>query len=392
MKIKEQVADLHDELIHLRRDFHKYPELGFEEKRTSEKVADYLRTCGIKVKRLAKTGVVGLLNEKKPGRTLLLRADMDALPIQEMNEIHYKSVHEGKMHACGHDGHMAMLLVAAKILSRLKDELKANVKFVFEPNEENVAARKMIEEGVLEDPKVDAALGIHLWTPIESGKIGIVSGPVMAAMEHFRLIIRGKGGHTASPHNAIDPIITAANIIQTVQVTQTREIDVLKPTLIMFGKITGGTASNVIPENVEIDGTLRYLYGNGEDNNERPKERFERIVNNICKAYRAECELTFLYGHPAVINDSKMADLVRTCAEGIVGRLNLVSFISMAGEDFSEFAVRVPSALYFIGAGNEKKETHYPHHHPRFNIDEDVLPNGVEMHVRTALRFLSQQP
>jgi len=389
MEISKQVKALTEELIQLRRDFHKHPELGFEEFRTSEKASGYLRQCGLEVKRMAKTGVVGLLRGKESGPTLLLRADMDALPIHEENDIPYRSVYEGKMHACGHDGHMAMLLVAAKILCRYENQLKGNIKFVFEPNEENVGAVPMIEEGLLEEPRVDACLGLHLWPLLNTGKLAITAGPMMAGMDHFELTIMGRGGHTAAPQSAVDPILTAADLIQSVQIIQTREIDVLKPTIIMFGKIQGGVASNVIPDKVTLAGTMRYLYAVDENTEEDPRDRFERIVAGICRLHRSRYELSFPYRHPTLINDPTMADLVRSIAEKVLGgEHNIVSLGSMVGEDFSEFAARVPGAFYLVGAGHHEKMNDSPLHHPQFNIDEDALKIGVEMHVRTALRFL----
>lgn len=390
MKIKSEVKKLAAEVIGLRRTLHKYPELGFQEYRTSEIVVDYLRGCGLEVRRIAGTGVVGLLAGKMPGRTLLLRADMDALPITEQNEVDYKSLHSGIMHACGHDGHMAMLLVAAKILSGFRDDLAGKIKFVFQPNEELAGAKMMIEKGVLDDPQVDAALAVHLWTPIRTGKLGITGGPVMAAQDNYRLIITGRGGHTASPQAAIDPIITAASIIQAVQMIQTREIDVLKPTQIMFGKIQGGTAPNIIPDQVELEGSLRWLYEGGPDSEENPHQRFERIVKGLCEAHRTGYSLEFIPSSSAVINNPGLAALVKKAAESVAGRVgDIIDNVCMAGEDFGEFGARVPSVLYFIGAGNKDKLADFPHHHPCFNIDEDALVCGVEMHVRTALLFLS---
>lgn len=391
MEIKEQVNQLNDELISLRRDLHRYPELGFEEYRTSKVIAKYLLQCGLEVQQIAKTGVVGLLRGKKLGRTVLLRADMDALPIQEQTGVDYKSLNEGKMHACGHDGHVAMLLIAAKILVQYKDDISGNVKFLFQPNEEDAGAQITIDEGVLENPQVDAAFAIHLWAPIESGIIGLVSGPIMAAHDNFRLTITGKGGHTSAPQSSIDPIITAANIIQTAQTIQTREIDVLKPTQIMFGKINGGTASNIIPENVHLEGTLRYLYAGGESSEENPKKRFDRLIKGICEAHRAEYTLEFIPSNSPLINDSGAAAIVRCAAEKVLGDAgDIVSYVCMAGDDFSEIAAAVPSTFYFVGTGNKKKKTNFPHHHPCFNIDEDTLAIGVEMHVRTALMYLNK--
>lgn len=393
MEIKKQVLELNEEVIELRRDFHQHPELGFEEFRTSRKVMEYLNQLGLEAKQITKTGVVATLQGNQPGPTVMLRADMDALPVEEENDVSYKSVNPGIMHACAHDGHTAMLLVAAKILSRNRDKIAGNIKFVFEPNEENVAALQMIEDGVLEDPKVDACFGIHLWSTLESGKMAITAGPVMAGMNHFDLIIKGKGGHTATPQNSIDPILTSASVIQAVQAIQTREISVLQPTIIMFGQIEGGTASNIIPDKVTLKGTMRFLHEINEDAEEGPGKRFERIVANTCKAYRADYELDFVSGHPTLVNDRALTEVVKSVAqrvlEGPSTSEQIVSYISLAGEDFSEFAARVPGVFYFVGAGNRRKETDFPHHHPRFNIDEDVLKLGVEMHVRTALRYLN---
>jgi amidohydrolase len=390
MEISAKISQLHDELIELRRDFHRHPELGYEEYRTASKVASYLEQCGLEVRRIAKTGVVGLLRGTDPRPTLMLRADMDALPVQEEADVPYRSLVPGKMHGCGHDGHTAMLLIAAKVLSQLRNRPPGNIKFVFEPNEENVGALAMIEEGVLEDPPVEACLGLHLWISMDTGKISITSGPVMAGMDHFEVIVKGQGGHTASPQLSVDPIIASANLIQSVQIIQTREIDVFKPTVIMFGRIQGGTASNVVADRVTLSGTIRYLYNGDERSEENPKERFRRIVTEICRAYRTEVEVSFPFGHPALINDPSLAAIVEeTAVQVLGGQENVLPHASMAGEDFSEFASRRPSAFYFVGCGNPGKGTRFPLHHPRFNIDEDALTIGVEMHVRTALRYLA---
>jgi amidohydrolase len=382
---------LKKEIISLRRDFHQHPELGLEEYRTSEKVTAYLESCGLEVFRSNKTGVVGLLRCGQPGSTLLLRADMDALPISEENDIPYKSENTGVMHACGHDAHTAMLLVAAKILSGFKNQLKGNIKFVFQPNEENVGALAMIEEGIMEDPHVDACMGLHIWTPLRSGQLGIAAGPVMAGMEHFKLVIKGRGGHTATPQDAIDPILTAAHIIQGVQIIQTREIDALnEPTVIMFGQIQGGTASNIIPDSVTLAGTMRYLFEGEMGSQDHPKKRFESIVGNICAAHRADYDLIFEFGHPTLVNHPEMTELVKSVvASDMSTELEIVTSVSLAGEDFSEFAARAPAVFYFLGTANSTKGTEFPHHHPRFNIDEDVLITGVELHVRSALKYLA---
>ncbi len=290
-KIKQRIGELKKELIDLRRDFHRHPELGFDEHRTAEVVENYLKTIGLHPQRMSKTGVVALLEGFKPQPVLMLRADMDALPIEEENDVAYKSQNKGVMHACGHDAHMAMLLVAAKILAEDKYEIPGTIKFVFQPDEEIAGAVHMVADGVLENPAVDAAMGIHIWTPVASGKIAITPGPVMAGLDVFKISIHGKGGHTGVPEDAVDPVIAAANVIQTAQVVQTREISHLKSTIIMFGKIVGGTKSNIIPDKVYLEGSIRFLYPGGPDSEEQPTERFIRIVEQVCKTHRSTCEI-----------------------------------------------------------------------------------------------------
>ena len=389
MEIKNQIRSLAEELKTLRRDFRQYPELGCQEHRTAEMISKYLAACEIDVRRITETGIMGLIYGNEKGRTLMLRADMDALPVEEMTSLPYQSKNPGKMHACGHDGHMAMLLVAAKILSRNRDRCKGNIKLVFQPNEENMFADTLVDKGVLDNPKVDAAFGIHLITAIETGKIGIQSGPVMAGMHTFKLTIIGRGGHTGMPQDSIDPIIAAANIVQTVQMVQTREIDVLNPTLIVFGKIQGGTMPNIIPDKVEMEGTIRYLYDIDAHGSLNPCESFDRIVRHVCKSYRADYQIEYPFSQSAVVNDEKMTQIVKAAAEKVVSkRKHVIPYATMIGEDFGEYAKKVPSVFYFIGAGNQEKETNYPHHHPCFDIDEDALSTGAEMHVRTALSYL----
>lgn len=389
-EIKKEVESLERELISLRRDFHMHPELGYEEVRTSQIVFDYLKELGLEVKRVAKTGVVALLKGDKPGKTVMLRADMDALPQNEKTDLPFASVNKGIMHACGHDGHTAMLMVAAKILSNHKDQLNGNVKLVFQPNEEEAGALDMINEGVLEQPKVDAAFGIHLWTPLKSGEVGLAEGPVMSAMEEFKLEIIGRSGHTGSPHTAIDPIIASANIIQSLQSIQTREINPLSPIAIMVGKIVGGTGTNIIADKVEIGGTIRFLFEDEEIEKKALLEKFERVIKGISDAMNVEYKLQFIPSNSSLLNDGKMVPYIRKASIATFGvDDNFVEYRCMAGEDFSEFSQRVPSVFYFLGVGNPEKNTEYPHHHEKFDIDEDILKYGVEMHVRSAIDFLS---
>lgn len=387
--IKDKVLSLEKELIDLRRDFHKHPELGYQEFRTSKIVYEYLKDLGLEVSKVSKTGVVGLLKGKGPGKTVMLRADLDALPQEEKTDLSFKSVNKGVMHGCGHDGHSAMLLVAAKILSGYKDEIQGNIKFVFQPNEEEAGALDMINEGVLENPKVDAAFGIHLWTPLESGKVGLASGPVMGALEEFELEIIGKAGHTGSPHTAIDPILASTNVIQSIQTIQTRETNPLSPIAIMIGKIDGGKGRNIIAEKVKIGGTIRFLFKDEEKEKKELLLKFERLIQGICAAMNVEYKIKFIPSNPALQNDESLVSGIRKVAiETFEEEDIFVEHRNMAGEDFAEFSQRVPSLFYFIGNGNKEKETHYPHHHPCFKLDEETLKYGVEMHVRSVLDFL----
>lgn len=396
MEIKKRVAAAKNELIELRRDFHRHPELGFQEFRTAEKVESYLRDLGLPCQRMAGTGVVGLLEGTKAKPVLMLRADMDALPVREENDLPYRSENQGVMHACGHDAHTAMLLVAARLLAERRKELEGTIKLVFQPNEETVAeptgAAAMIEAGVMENPSVDAALALHIWTPLASGTVGTVTGAVTATLSVFKIIIEGKGGHTGFPESCVDPIFIASAIVGAVQSMQTREISLLKPTIVMFGKIAGGTKSNIVPDRVVLEGSLRCLYACGESSEENPEGRFRRIVEGIARTHRAGCTIDIHVENKAVINHPRLTKLVTgTAPEVFKAQDSVLSYSCTAGEDFSEFSARVPSCFYFLGTGNPRKQTDIPHHNPHFNVDEDTLPLGVEMHVRTALGYFSQE-
>lgn len=390
MQISSQIKQYHDELIALRRDFHQHPELGFEEHRTAKVVETYLHDLGLTTRRVAGTGVVAVLDGSRPGPVLMLRADMDALPVTEKNEVAYKSQNQGVMHACGHDAHMAMLLIAVKVLSQNRNVFAGTIKFVFQPNEEISGALPMIEEGVLEDPTVDAVMGLHVWTPLKSGTIGITAGPVMGGLDVFKMTIFGKGGHTGVPEDAVDPVIAAANLIQTVQVIQTREISNLQATIIMFGKICGGTKGNIIPDKVELEGSIRFLYKAEPDSQEQPTQRFLRIAEQVCRTHRCTCQIEIIHENIPLINDSGMVAIARrAAAEVFEDTDSIIDNVTIASEDFSEFSKRVPGVFMFLGAGNEKKGTTVSHHNPRFNIDEDILVNGSAMYVHGALNFFN---
>ncbi|GEK89193.1 amidohydrolase [Alkalibacterium putridalgicola] len=389
--LEEEIQSHHDELIELRRDFHRHPELGTKEFRTSEIVEKYLNDLGIPTQRMFNTGVVGLIEGPKPGKTILLRGDMDALPVTEETNLPFKSENPGVMHACGHDGHTSMLMIAAKVLKNHQSELTGNVKLVFQPNEEEEGAKFMVEEGVLENPKVDAAFGVHLWSQVESGKIGIQSGPVMAEMFIFKLILKGRGGHTSAPHEAKDPVPCAANIITSAQTLQTREISVLDPTVIAFGKVVSDGSYNALANTVTMEGTLRYLYDGDDDTPQHPRKRFRRLIDGICAAHDIDYDIEIVPSSYSVINDEEsVAFLKERVLPNFTTADQIQPYFCLAGEDFSEFINRnnVPGAFVFIGTGDESKGTTYPHHAPNFDIDEDTLITGVKFHVHSALEFL----
>lgn len=387
-KVKEEVLALKDEVISLRRDIHMHPEIGFEEKRTSSLVAKYLQELGIEVHTgIAGTGVVGLLKGGTEGKTILLRADMDALPIQEMNDVPYKSRNSGVMHACGHDGHTAILLVAAKVLSRHRNDLKGNVKFVFQPCEEKAGgAIKMIEEGVLENPKVDYAFGLHLWNWLEKGTVNIKEGIFMAEADRFIIRVKGSGGHGAYPHKSIDPVLIASHIVVALQSIVSREIDPLDSVVVTVGKISSGNAFNIIPEVAELVGTVRTLK---KEIGKAMPARIERIAKDISQAFRGEAEVEYYFEYPPLINDSNSAKLVKRIATDIVGSENVLEpSISMGGEDMACFLERVPGVFFFLGSMNKEKGFDKPHHSAYFDFDEDVLPIGVEMHTTIVMDML----
>ncbi|MGC9312324.1 MAG: M20 metallopeptidase family protein [Sediminispirochaetaceae bacterium] len=391
MSIKDRIAELKDELIELRRDFHMHPELGFQEHRTAEKVEGYLKDIGLVPRRVAETGVVAVLEGTNPGPMLLLRADMDALPIEEENDVPYVSRNPGCMHACGHDAHTAMLLVAARVLVEHRSEIPGKILFLFQPNEEVAGAEIMVEQGAIDDPRPDAAMALHIWTPLPSGTIGVQAGAVMATMDVFRITVKGRGGHTGYPESARDPIIAAADIVQSVQTIQTRRISLMKPTVIMFGKIAGGTKNNIIPDEVVLEGTMRYLYEGDPDSEDNPPVLLRQIAEGVCATHGCACDISIERENTAVVNDPDMVRLARETAVKILGdQQKVVEHASMAGEDFSAFTSRMPGVFTFLGTADAEKQTDYPHHNPRFNIDEDVLPTGVEFLVEGALTYFSK--
>lgn len=387
-KVDKLIESLKDEVIFLRREIHMFPETAFEEYRTSDLVFGYLKNLALSsVRKVNKTGVVADLLVDNPKGTVLLRADMDALPIQEEVEAPYRSKIDGKMHACGHDAHTAMLLVAAKVLSEIKDELDYNVKFVFQPSEEHApgGAIGMIEEGVLENPKVDFAFATHVDGFSKAGIISTKSGVMTAEADSFKITILGYGGHGAYPHKAVDPILIASHIVIALQSIVSREVDPLEPAVVSIGKITSGDVFNVIPERGELFGTVRTLK---REVAEFISSRITDISMHIANSLRGKVVVDYNFGYLPLCNNELTTDYIKKIGELIVGKEHVQeSPISMGGEDMSYFLQKVPGTFYWLGVLNKEKGIIHPNHSPKFDIDEDVLPIGVKMHVYTVLHL-----
>jgi len=389
----KEAKDIKEELIAIRRDIHEHPELGFEVVRTSQIVKDFLTKEGIPFYSFAKTGVCGLIKGEQKGenKTIALRADMDALPIQDKKTCSYSSKVQGKMHACGHDGHTAILLGVAKILNKYKQRFHGDVKLIFEPAEETTGgAPLMIKEGVLENPRVDMIIGLHVTEDLDVGKIKIKKGVVNAASNPFIIKIKGSGGHGAHPQDTVDPILVAANVVTAIQAIVSREISPLHPIVITVGTINGGTAPNIIPDEVVLTGIIRTI-----TNEDRIycAQRVENLVKGICIAFKAEAEVLIIEGYPCLYNDDWVVDRVKLAAEEILGKDNVVEQEnpSMGVESFAYFAKERPAAFYFLGTKNLAKNTDKPAHSSHFNIDEDALPLGVALQCDIVYEYLTRK-
>ncbi|MDL2211728.1 amidohydrolase [Erysipelotrichaceae bacterium OttesenSCG-928-M19] len=389
MDIKNKIKSYQDELIALRRQFHQSPELGLQEYQTASFIFEYLESLGLEVRKCLETGVVAVLKGKYPGKTLMLRCDIDALEVVEETNLPFKSQNNGVMHACGHDGHAAIMLIVAKILTEYRDKFSGQIKFVFQPNEEDAAAQLMIDEGVLEDPRPDAVFGLHLWSYHKTGEIGIVSGPIMASSYYFRIKLTGLQGHGGAPHKAINPIDVSSHIINAINSLQSFAYDPQKPTVISFGKIMAGTKPTIIPATLEMEGSIRCLHN--ED--EQVRNDFVELVKAIAHSYKVKCEVELKCGNSLLNNDKEMSSLVKEIASDVVGLKNVITenVSVMLGDDFAEFLRDIRGVYYFVGIANEAKNTTYEHHHPKFDLDEDALSIAVEMQLKLTLKYLEDK-
>ena len=390
--IPDLVAARKSEMIATRRLFHTFPELGFQENETASAIAERLKAAGLEVETgIGQTGVVGVLKGARDGPTLMIRADIDGLPVDELTGLEFASKN-GRMHACGHDGHITMALTAAEILVDLKDRLAGTVVFAFQPAEEVVqGALAMIGDGLFDRYPADRVIGTHLWNQIPTGIIGVNRATVFASADQFRLVVTGKGGHGAMPHMTIDPVAAMAEIITTAQTVVSREIPPNDMGVLTFGQIHGGTAPNVIADNVTVEGTVRAYT---PETRARIMESLERIASNVAAAMRATTSFERIHGTPPVINDPEVASWVTRQASLVVGEGNAREWEPISvGDDMAEFNNRVPGTYFLLGAAHNDAtvaaRSVEGHHNARFDWNEDCLPIGTEVFVRSAVDFLS---
>lgn len=390
----QQARELFPYTQSLRRDFHRHPELGFREIRTGGIVAKELESLGIEVtKGVGKTGLVGLLEGTKPGPILLLRFDMDALPITEETGAEYASQTPGVMHACGHDGHTAIGLTVAKILHAHRDQLKGTIKFCFQPSEEGNngeevgGAEMMMRDGLLEDPPVDMSLSLHLWNEKPLGWLGVTKGPIMAGAEIFTVRVTGRGGHGAIPDAAVDPIVAAANIVNALQTIVARNVSPLDTAVVSVTNIHGGTAFNVIPPEVKLEGTIRTF-----DNAVRQKvvERFEKIARGVGEGMGCQVEVEIKRITPALVNNESMTFQVQETAQRLLSESDIdTSYQTMTAEDMAFMQEQIPGCYFFVGSNDTARHLDYGHHHPRFDFNEEALIRGSALMAAAAMHVLS---
>lgn len=387
-RIRTEVQALQSQLVAWRRHLHQYPELGFQERLTADFVSQKLRAWGVEHQTaVAKTGIVATIPGHRPGPVLAIRADMDALPIQEDNPVPYRSLHQGVMHACGHDGHTAIALGTAYYLAQHPDRFTGTVKIIFQPAEEGPGgAKPMVEAGVLRHPQVEALIGLHLWNNLPLGTVGVREGALMAAVEIFDCSIQGKGGHGAMPHQTIDSVVVGAQIVNALQSIVARNVDPLKAGVVTIGEFHAGHANNVIADTAQFRGTVRYFDPSLKG---LFQQRMEQIIAGICQSHGASYTLNYEELYPPVINDRSIVNLVRSVAETVIETpAGIVPDCqTMGGEDVSFFLQEVPGCYFFLGAANLNKGLAYPHHHPYFDFDETALSMGVELFVRCVEKF-----
>ncbi len=376
----------HDELVRYRRHFHANPELSLVEYETAAFIEAELRDCAFDEIRtgVGQTGILATLRGGRPGPVTLLRADMDGLPMDEVADVPYRSTRKGAMHACGHDGHMAILLAAARSLSRMRDQIPGTLVFCFQPGEEGPAGNKlMIEDGALENPRVDRCFALHLYSGLEVGKIGVRDGPFFASSDRFTLTLQGRGGHGAMPQMSVDPIVAASQLVTMLQTIPSREIAPKDPVVVTVGTLHAGTTFNVIPDDAELTGTVRAF---NDDVRSSIPERMERMIEGVCDAMRLNYEFEYLWGYPPTVNDPAMNDVVRAVAAKTIGAQNVTDphDVVLWAEDMSYMMEQRPGAYFVVGVRGEERGIE-PQHSARYDIDERALDVGYRMMVGLAL-------
>jgi len=391
--IANEVKDIQEDIVKWRRDLHQIPEVGLEVPKTAGYIAERLKEMGIEHKNnVGGHGVIGLIKGNGEGKTILLGADMDALAIKEETGLPFASTN-GNMHACGHDSHAAMLLGAAKVLNKHRDSFKGNIKLLFQPGEEGPGgAKPMIEDGAMENPKVDAALALHIgviFKEVETGQVGVSYGNIMACLDRFKIKIIGKGCHGAMPNQGVDPITIAGQVISSIQTIVSREIKPTCPAVVTIGTLHAGTAYNIIPDFVEIEGTARAL---DQETRERIAASIESIVAGITKGMHGDYEYIYTFGYPPVVNDAEFTKGFVESAKKIVGEKDILELKepTMGGEDMSYYLEMVPGTFFFLGGINEKKGITYPHHNSKFDLDEDVFWRGSALLAQGAIDWLNE--
>jgi len=391
MNINKRVEEIYDELVEIRRDFHKNPELSQNEFRTQGKIREYLNNWGIENYVCADTGVVGIIRGKNSGKTIGIRGDIDALPILEKSNVPYCSVNPGVMHACGHDAHTTVVLGVAKIIKELADSeesITGNVKLLFQPAEETIGgADRMVKEGCMENPKVDYVLGLHVMPYIDAGKVELKYGKLNASTDSINITLKGKASHGAYPDNGIDAIVMAGNVITAIQTIVSRNTSPLNSVVVSLGKISGGVKDNVIADEVQITGTLRAL---DDETRKFTKKRISDIVGNVALALGGEGSTSFYDGYQALINDNEVVDVFKYNAEKLLGKENVVfkEFPSLGAEDFSYFADASKGAFFHLGCGNAEKGITSSIHTEYFDIDEQCLKVGVRLQIENILTLM----
>lgn len=392
MDFKVEAIKLKDELIKIRRELHQHPEIGMEEFETSKFIQNYLKNLGIEYKIFSGTGIAAVIKGEKEGnnnKTIALRSDIDGLPMEDKKSCSYSSKIKGRMHACGHDAHMTILLGTAKLLNENRSKFNGNVKLIFEPAEETVGgARFMIKEGVLNNPDVDVVCGLHVEETLNCGQIMVKRDTVNAASNPFTIKIKGSGGHGAYPDTAIDPVVIASHVVLALQTIVSREIKPVNPAVVTVASIHGGTAQNIIPEEVTISGIIRTMT---MEDREHATKRLREIVNGVCTTFRGTAEIDIEESYPCLYNDDLMVDTLRKAASKVLGEENVLEQRNpkLGVESFAYFANEKPAVFYFLGSRNEEKGIVHPAHSSLFDIDEECLIYGVSIQCETVMEYLT---